>query len=198
MKNLIAGIGALVLFFICLGGIDALFAGNWDIPKVFRDGNWRQPGPGEWNYTDWKALDAQVKKYDAFKWEAKKAEENGELRTASILYLKSADNAIWSWTQGWQLNNAAFALAKLVDAEDGLTEYEEKDFREAESIYKECLEAVRLAELYGAYLLDEARKTGSEKTRARGKKMLKESIKCQATAAKSLEWIEKILARWVS
>jgi len=101
--------------------------------KLYRDANWVA--------AESEALDTQHQAYSAAKESGHEAMANGDYVLASEFYIEAAENAIWSWTQGWQLNNAAFAILKSVNDEDGLSSAERADLERALLIYEASLNA---------------------------------------------------------
>lgn len=198
MKHWMVSVAVLVAGFVFLGGVEVLakkLVGEPEKFGILRDGNWRAPGPGQRSGPQWDALEAQVNRYRDYRAKARKAEADGEAEKASEYYELAANNAIWSWTQAWQLNNSAYVLAKAVNADNGLSEWEEEALKMAIVLYDDCLEATHRADEYAKKL---ARSPGSLGGQMRAMKMSKEAAKCRALAARSLEWIEGLLENWVS
>lgn len=109
--------------------------------KLYRDGNWIGANSDGTSPQEWAELDAQHQAYSAAKESGHEAMANGEYVLASEFYIESAANAIWSWTQAWQLNNAAFAILKSINHEDGLSSAERADLERALLIYEASLDA---------------------------------------------------------
>lgn len=153
----------------------ALFAIAPASANVFRDGNWVGANGDGTSPAEWKALDAQHRAYSAAKESGHEALAKGEYTVAAEFYEKAAANAIWSWTQAWQLNNAAYALVKSLNHEDGLSSQERADLERALAIFEECLSAC-----------DKAEKTG---------KKLDQVEKCRAKVEKSSNAVRRTLGQ---
>lgn len=164
MKRLIFSVCALMLFTIAPAE-----------SKLYRDGNWIGANSDGTSPQEWEELDAQHRAYSAAKESGHEAMANSEYVLASEFYLQAAANAIWSWTQGWALNNAAFAILKSINHEDGLSSAERADLERALLIYEESLDAC-----------DTAKDVGER---------MDEMEKCEATVRKSGTALLRTLGR---
>lgn len=129
-----------------------MFAITPALAKTYRDANWVGANSDGTSPQEWKELDTQHRAYSAAKESGHEAMEKGEYAAAVQFYEQAAANAIWSWTQGWQLNNMAFAILKTVDHEDGVSPEEYDELERALGIYEEALEACDVAESVGKKL----------------------------------------------